>query len=114
LEIAVCPFPDEALHFNDVSALAFQRGRHFVQRVGSLAQHGLAGFEADFGLRRGRILIDVANHLLHRGQARGGLGRDLLGGVSAVARVDGVLVSFVGLVPRPAGCRCCARESTVP
>ena len=55
----------ETLHFDDVATLRFQRRRHFVERIlGILAQRRLSGLEADFGLRRSLVLIDVANYLL--------------------------------------------------
>src|SRR6202011_819733 len=56
----------EALHFDDVAALAFHAAGHSVQSVlGILAQDGLAGPEADLSLVGSLVLVDVANHGLH-------------------------------------------------
>jgi len=53
----------ETLDFDDVAALSLYCVRHLVESVfGILAQNGLAGLEADFGLVRGFVLVDVADH----------------------------------------------------
>src|ERR1019366_5716481 len=88
----------EALHFDDVAALIFQRSSHFIERVLSLlAQQALAGPEADFGLRGGLVLVNVAHHLLDAGKAGIGLLRGLLRRLGLVAGINGMQVGFVGL-----------------
>ena len=88
----------EALHFDDVAALILQRGGHIIESgLGVLAQNGLAGAEANLGLVSRFVLVDIADHLLHRGQTGVGLSRGLLRGLSFVTGIDGVLVSLVCL-----------------
>src|ERR1700722_7347609 len=89
----------ESLDFEDVSALTFDGGCHLVDRVlGVLGENGLAGAEADFGLVLRLVLVDVADHVFDRGDARGDLLRGLLRGGRFVAGVDGVLIGGVSLV----------------
>jgi len=87
------------LDFEDVSALTLHAGSHLVKSVFRvLAQDGLARTEADFGLVRSLVLVDVADHGLNVLDASGDLLRGLLRRSGLVAGVDGVLVGFIGLV----------------
>jgi len=59
--------------------LVFQRRGHLIERgLRVLAQYGLSRLENDFRLRRGLVLIDVGDHLLHCIQACVRLLRGLL------------------------------------
>ena len=88
----------EALHFNNVALLVLQRGGHLVERVfGVLAEGALAGTETNFSLRDGLVLVDLADCIFNRGDARVRLLRRLLGLVGAIARVQRVRISFIGL-----------------
>ena len=89
----------EALDFDDVATLSLYAAGHLVKSVLCiLAQHGLASAEADFGLVRGLVLVDVADHVLDRLHPGGYLLRGILRLGGFVAGVYGVLVSFVRLV----------------
>ena len=66
--------------------------------LGVLAQDGLSGAEANFGLVRSLVLVNVADHGFDRLDAGGDLLRGLLRRGGLVAGVDGVLVGLVGLV----------------
>ena len=93
----------EALHFNNVALLVLERGGHLVESVfGVLAEGALSGAEADFSLRDGLVLIDLADRIFNRGDARVRLLRRLLGLVGAIARVQRVRVGFIGLAHRVA------------
>ena len=101
----------EALYFDYVATLALQRSGHFVQSgLGVLAQHGLPWLEADFGLGRGLVLIDIGNYLFDGGQASVRLLRGLLRGLRPVAGVDGMLIGFIGFADA-SWIPCCARAS---
>src|SRR5947207_1461285 len=88
----------EALHLDDIAALAFQRSSEVIKSgLRVLAEDSLSGAEADLSLIRGLVLIDIADHLLDRSQAGVGLGRGLLRGLGLVAGVNSMLVGFVRL-----------------